>query len=115
MPDITLIEPLAKALDISIIELMSGYYVVNENKSSNVVKSKLYVCPICSNIVHSMGKAVITCCGVTLPELESEEADDEHKIIIEKIEDEFLIRINHEMTKNTIFHLLHIQIIIDLS
>lgn len=99
LPDITLIEPLAKALNISVIELISGYYVVNNNKSSNIEKSKLYVCPICSNIIHSMGKAVITCCGVTLPELEAEEVNEEHKIIVEKVEDEFLVKINHEMTK----------------
>ena len=98
-PDIALIEPLAKALNISVIELMSGDYVINNNKSSNIEKSVIYVCPICGNIIHSMGKAVITCCGITLPELDAEEVDDAHNISIEKIEDEFVIKINHEMTK----------------
>ena len=46
-PDIALIEPLAKALNISVIELMSGDYVINNNKSSNIEKSVIYVCPIC--------------------------------------------------------------------
>lgn len=99
LPDITLIEPLAKALNISIIELISGYYVINNNKSSNIEKSELYVCPICSNIIHSMGKAVITCCGIILPELEAEEVNDAHKVTVEKVEDEFLVKIDHEMTK----------------
>src|SRR5699024_9108372 len=90
-PDIALIEPLAKALNISVIELMSGDYVINNNKSSNIEKSVIYVCPICGNIIHSMGKAVITCCGITLPELDAEEVDDAHNISIEKIEDEFVI------------------------
>ena len=98
-PDIALIEPLAKALNISVIELMSGDYVINNNKSSNIEKSVIYVCPICGNIIHSMGKAVITCCGITLPELDAVEVDDSHNISIEKIEDEFVIKINHEMTK----------------
>ena len=84
-PDIALIEPLAKALNISVIELMSGDYVINNNKSSNIEKSVIYVCPICGNIIHSMGKAVITCCGITLPELDAEEVDDAHNISIEKI------------------------------
>lgn len=78
---------------------MSGDYVINNNKSSNIEKSVIYVCPICGNIIHSMGKAVITCCGITLPELDAEEVDDAHNISIEKIEDEFVIKINHEMTK----------------
>ena len=43
LPDITLIQPLAKALNISIIELISGDYVINNNKASNIEKSKLYV------------------------------------------------------------------------
>ena len=51
-PDIALIEPLAKALNISVIELMSGDYVINNNKSSNIEKSVIYVCPICGNIIH---------------------------------------------------------------
>ena len=44
-----------------------------------------------------MGKTVITCCGIVLPELEAEEVNDTHKINIKNIEDELLIRINHEM------------------
>ena len=98
-PDIALIEPLAKALNISVIELMSGDYVISNNKSSNIEKSVLYVCPICGNIIHSMGKALIICCGITLPELDAEKVDDAHNINIEKVEDEFLIKINHPMTK----------------
>ena len=31
LPDISLIEPLAKALDVSIIELMKGEYIKNNN------------------------------------------------------------------------------------
>lgn len=99
LPDITLINPIAKALDISVIELISGDYVINSNKAGNIERSELYVCPICGNIIHSMGKAVITCCGITLPELEAEEVNDTHKIIIENVEDELFIRIKHEMTK----------------
>ena len=66
----------------------------------------LYVCPICGNIIHTMGEAVISCCGVTLPPLEAEEVDDAHKIIVENVEDEQFITVPHKMTKNTIFHFL---------
>ncbi|MBQ6583205.1 MAG: helix-turn-helix transcriptional regulator [Mogibacterium sp.] len=45
-PDISLIEPLAEALGVSIIELFSGEDVVNTNRSFNMKRSKLYVCPI---------------------------------------------------------------------
>ena len=43
LPDISLIEPLAKALDVSIIELMKGEYIKNNNKNANMLKSHFYV------------------------------------------------------------------------
>lgn len=99
LPDITLIEPLAKALGVSVMELMSGDTVVNQNTSSNILRSKFYVCPVCGNIIRTTGDAVISCCGITLPPLEAEEIDDRHKIIVENVEDEHFITVNHEMTK----------------
>ena len=42
-PDITLIEPLAEALGVSVIELFSGEDVINTNKVSNMLRAGLYV------------------------------------------------------------------------
>lgn len=100
LPDITLIEPLAKALGVSVAELMSGETVINRNVSCNLLRSKFYVCPICGNIIHTSGEAVISCCGITLPPLEAEETDDTHRISVEKIEDEFFVTVSHPMTKD---------------
>ncbi len=99
LPDITLIEPLAKALGVSVMELMSGHTVTNKNISSNILRSKFHVCPVCGNIIRTTGDAVISCCGITLPPLEAEDIDDEHGITVEKVEDEQFITVNHEMTK----------------
>ena len=99
LPDITLIEPLAKALGVSVMELMSGDTVINKNISSNILRSKFYVCPVCGNVIRTTGDTVISCCGITLPPLESEEVDDAHEITVEKVEDEHFITVNHEMTK----------------
>ena len=98
-PDITLIEPLADALGVSVMELLAGEDVVNNNKSFNMLRMKLYVCPICGNVIQSTGEAVISCCGVTLPALEAEPADDRHPYQIERIEDEYYVTIRHEMTR----------------
>ncbi|MBQ5472301.1 MAG: helix-turn-helix domain-containing protein [Treponema sp.] len=101
-PDISLVEPLAKALDISVIELLSGTYVTNTNKISNLRKSKFYVCPVCGNVIHSIGEGIISCCGITLPPLEAENAeenDQAHTIHLEKTEDEYYVYLNHQMTK----------------
>ena len=98
-PDITLIEPLAKALSVSVMELLSGDMVVNMNISANILRSKFYVCPICGNIMSAVGNAVISCCGITLPPLEAEETDENHQITVENVEDEHFITVRHPMTK----------------
>ena len=99
LPDINLIESLANALSVSVMELMTGNTVVNKNISSNILRSKFYVCPLCGNIIRTTGDAVISCCGITLPPLEAEDTDDGHCITIEKVEDENFVTVNHDMTK----------------
>ena len=46
-----------------------------------------------------MGEAVIHCHGVSLTPCQAEESDEHHKIFIEKIEDDYYVRIEHDMTK----------------
>lgn len=99
LPDISLLQPLAKVLGVSVIELMNGEHIINKNISANMLRSKFYACPICGNAVHSTGDAVVSCCGITLPALEAEEADDGHAITIEHVEDEQYLTIHHAMTK----------------
>ena len=99
LPDISLLQPLAQALGISVIELMNGEPISNQNVSANMLRSKFYVCPMCGNVVHSTGNSVISCCGITLPALEADEADAEHMITVEQVEDERFVTVNHSMTK----------------
>ncbi|MBR6309409.1 MAG: helix-turn-helix domain-containing protein [Lachnospiraceae bacterium] len=98
-PDITLLEPIADAFRVSVTELISGNTVTNANVSANMMRSKFYVCPVCGNVIHSMGEAVITCHGIALTPLEEEQSDERHMILIERIEDEYYVRIEHSMTK----------------
>lgn len=99
-PDITLLEPIAKALHISVVELLNGNAVMNTNVSANMLRSRFYVCPICGNVMHSMGETVISCHGIFLPPLEAENVDEIHDGSIEVVEDEYFVTIDHEMTKN---------------
>ena len=100
LPDITLLKPLAQALGVSLIELMNGEHITNRNVSANLLRGKFYVCPLCGNILHSTGHAVVSCCGVTLPPLEPEEADSDHALTIENVEDEQFLTVSHPMTKD---------------
>lgn len=75
-PDITLLEPIADAFGISVPELISGHQIRNANVSANMMKSMFYVCPVCGNVIHSMGEAVIHCHGIRLMPADAEPADD---------------------------------------
>lgn len=99
LPDISLLQPLAQALGISLIELMNGTPIQNKNISANLQRGKFYVCPLCGNVIHSTGETLISCCGITLPALEAEPADDDHSITVECVEDEHFITVHHPMTK----------------
>ena len=99
LPDIALLEPLAKVLGVSVLELMSGDTVSNQNRAGNLLRSKFYVCPVCGNVLYAAGESVVSCCGQALPPLEAVETDSAHRIVIEDVEDEQFIRIDHEMSK----------------
>ena len=98
-PDITLLEPLSKALGVSVAELMNGNTINNKNKSANMLRSSFYVCPVCGNVITSTGNALVSCCGVTLSPLEAEEGEAEDGILIKRIENEHFVQIENPMTK----------------
>ena len=99
LPDISLLQPLATALDTSVMALMTGELITNQNRSANMLRTKFYVCPVCGNILHAMGDVLVSCCGITLPALEAEPFDEDHELTIEKVEDEHFITVRHDMTK----------------
>jgi desulfoferrodoxin (superoxide reductase-like protein) len=99
-PDIALLEPIAEVFNVSVTEILSGVPISNMNVSANMMKSKFYVCPVCGNVIHSMGEAVINCHGVNLLPEEAEPVDDEHQILLEKVEDEYYVHIEHDMNKS---------------
>ena len=109
-PDISLLEPIANLFSISVSELLSGRAVNNINVSANMMRSKFYVCPVCGNAIHSTGEAVIHCHGVLLTPSQAEDTDENHMIFIEGVEDEYFVRIEHDMTKKH-----HISFIAALS
>ena len=98
-PDISLLEPIAEVFGISVTELLSGQAIHNVNVSANMMRSKFYVCPVCGNIMHCMGEAVVQCHGVQLMPCQPEEADERHRLSIERVEDEYFVHIDHDMTK----------------
>ncbi|MBQ4452128.1 MAG: helix-turn-helix domain-containing protein [Clostridia bacterium] len=98
-PDVSLLEPLAGALGISVIELLSGEDVRNLNTSGNMAKVQFYICPVCGNVIQATGEAVVSCCGITLPPAEAEPADEEHSLSQRISDGEYLVTVDHPMEK----------------
>ena len=80
LPDITLLESLAAALGVSLMELLSGDQICNNNRAANMQRTVFYVCPVCGNVIPAAGQAAISCCGIPLPQLEPEEMSGEHTV-----------------------------------
>lgn len=99
LPDITLLEPLARALSVSVAELLSGRCWENRNRAGNMLRGVFYVCPVCGNVIRASGQGAFNCCGIPLPPLEPELPDDEHGLTVEQIETDYYVTLRHPMTK----------------
>ena len=100
LPDISLLEDLARALGVSLTELMTGDLQTNENRSANLRRMGFYVCPVCGNVITAVGKGSFSCCGIPLPVQEAQSEDNAHTITVEPVEDEICVTIAHPMTKS---------------
>lgn len=102
LPDITLVEPLARELGVSVAELLAGDVRANANRAGNMLRSVFYVCPICGNVVHAMGEGAFSCCGSAMLPLEAEDAttDEAHAFKVERVEDDWYVTLEHPMTKD---------------
>lgn len=102
LPDISVINQLAKLLGVSAREILSGEIASNEEDTGNMKKTKFYVCPECGNIITSTGRVELSCCGKTVKQLEPKkiaEAEADHIPEIEEAEGEIYIHMEHEMSK----------------
>jgi DNA-binding XRE family transcriptional regulator len=100
-PDVSLLAELSSILEVNIEEMLKGDLSLNNFVGGNMKKSKYYVCPVCGNITLCTGNAVVSCCGRKLEALEMKKANDEQKLIVEQVEDEWFITSNHPMNKET--------------
>ncbi|MDY4970777.1 MAG: helix-turn-helix domain-containing protein [Lachnospiraceae bacterium] len=99
LPDIGMIGELSGVLGVSIAELLTGDCRENENPAGNMKKNHFYVCPVCGNVITSVGRGTFHCCGILLPEQEAENMDEGHDMEICTIDDEYCMTMNHPMSK----------------
>lgn len=98
-PDVSALSALADILGVSERNLLSGNITRNMKETGNMKKTKFYVCPYCGAILQGTGNSKIMCCDKLLEPIKIVQSDNEHKITVSDIENDFYIEFAHEMTK----------------
>lgn len=98
-PDIQLWSALSRELGIDLATLHEGRMDVAKKDNGKLSRMRIHVCPSCGNVVLSSAQARISCCGRSLTPLEAKAADEAHLPAIERIGDEYLVRLSHPMDK----------------
>lgn len=98
-PDISLLPELSEIFDVNIEKILQGELSINDTDGGNMKRIKFYVCNSCGNLITATGSGEISCCGRKLEHLSVNEIDEMHTPKIEKIENDYYISFNHEMTK----------------
>lgn len=86
-------------LDVDIWKLSIGDFTKTDFVGGNMKNTKYYVCPMCNNISICTGEAEVSCCGRKLEHMPMQKADENNKLSVEVVEDEWFITTNHPMTK----------------
>ncbi len=98
-PDVSILPELSGVLGVDLEGLLCGELEENDRVGGNMKKLKFYVCPVCGNVITATGEAAVSCCGKKLSPLEAKKAAPEEKLAVERIENDYFVTSEHEMTK----------------
>ena len=99
-PDVSLLGALAGTLGVSVDQLLLGELTANDKDGGNMKRIKLYVCPVCGNLLTATSTAEVSCCGRRLEPLVPQKADADHACTVEEIEDDWYVTFSHPMEKD---------------
>ena len=97
-PDVSLLGELSQILEVDIEQLLSGELEPN-TRGGNMKRIKFYVCATCGNVLFGLSEATVSCCGRKLSPLHTNADIENHEVLVEEIEDDYFISMNHAMTK----------------
>lgn len=98
-PDVSLLPKLSQIFHVDLEKLLSGELNSNEVLGGNMKKMHFYVCPVCGNMITAMTETGISCCGKKLQPLQPHKADENEKLNVARIENDFYITANHPMER----------------
>lgn len=99
-PDVSILSELSSVLGVDIQKMLEGKLEPNHPDNGNINRIRFYVCPVCGNVLTSSSKASIFCCGRKLEPLIPQEQSIHHRMCIQKIDIDYYISIEHEMSKS---------------
>lgn len=98
-PDVSLLPELSQIFNVDLEKLLAGELNSNEILCGNMKKIHFYVCPVCGNMITAMTDTGISCCGKKLQPLQPHKADENQKLNVARIENDFYITANHPMER----------------
>ncbi|MCF2596528.1 helix-turn-helix domain-containing protein [Pseudoflavonifractor phocaeensis] len=99
-PDVSLLPMLAQALGIPMEGLLAGELEEREPDGGSMRQLKFYVCPQCGNLMTATGPACLSCCGRKLEALAFQKPDEDHRLTVEQVEDDWYLTAPHPMEKD---------------
>jgi len=98
-PDVSLLGKLSAIFGVNLENILAGELNPKDKDGGNMKSIKFYVCPTCGNVLFSTVEADVSCCGRKLSAMAVSTESSKHSMAIEKIEYDYFITIDHDMTK----------------
>ncbi len=98
-PELSLLSELSAIFSVDLEKLLSGELDANEILGGNMKKMNFYICPTCGNVIAAMTDTGISCCGKKLSALQPKKADENEKLRVETVENEYYISSEHPMER----------------
>lgn len=98
-PELSLLPDLSRIFNVDLEKLLSGELNANEILGGNMKKMHFYICPACGNMITAMTDTNLSCCGKKMKALQPQKANDNDKLKVETIENDFYITTNHAMER----------------
>ncbi len=98
-PDVSLLPDLSRILNVDLESLLSGELDTNEALGGNMKKLSFYICTVCGNVITAMTDTAVSCCGKKLKAIQPQKANDNERLSVEVVENDYFITSEHPMTK----------------
>jgi DNA-binding XRE family transcriptional regulator/desulfoferrodoxin (superoxide reductase-like protein) len=99
-PEVSLLPELSEIFGVDLEKLLSGELNGNAVLGGNMKKMKFYVCPDCGNVITAMADTGISCCGKKLKPLMPVLAEENQRLNVERMENDFYITTDHPMERD---------------